>query len=78
MSDRVARADREYLFEYFHDGAWWGCSVWASSREDAEARIKKMPLATYVGEIHAKIPGTAGWVAKVMVWWKNLTSRRPR
>ncbi len=65
-----------YLFERLHHGSRWSFEVPAASVEDAQARINKLPLAKYVGVLHAKIPAAvpgAGWFVRFLRWWKNLT-----
>ncbi|MHB9099419.1 MAG: hypothetical protein ACYC5X_16520, partial [Syntrophales bacterium] len=40
---------RRYIFTYYHDGAQWDLVIPAWSKEDAQARINKLPFAQYVG-----------------------------
>jgi hypothetical protein len=63
---------KTYLFEYDHDGARWGFEIVASSIEDAEARVQRLPWARYVGELKATIPAPFGIVARVLCWFHNL------
>lgn len=66
-----------YLFEYFHDGSWWSFEIPATSVEDAQARVNKLPLAKHLGVLHAKIPvgvPGAGWFVRLFCWWKNLVN----
>ncbi len=66
---------KQYLFEYFHDGANWCITVHATSPEDAQARMNKMPLARYLGIVEATIPAAlpgSGLLVRVWCWWKNL------
>ena len=61
-----------YLFEYFHNDSWWAITICASSEEDARARMKKLPLAKFLGTVQGKIPAQFGWLARLVCWWKNL------
>lgn len=62
----------EYLFEYHHNSEQWSISIWAEDRKDAQARMNKLPLARYVGEVHMKIPARLGWVAKAYCAIRNF------
>ena len=65
-----------FLFEYFHEGSWWHLEIPATSQEDAQARINKLPLAKPVGEMVAKIPARMGLIAKMACVVRNLFSAR--
>jgi hypothetical protein len=71
-----------YLFSYRHDGATWGFEVWASSPEDARAKVSKMAYATYDGVLVAKVPSVVGPLVKFGLWARNMISglwpRAPR
>jgi hypothetical protein len=64
----------KYLFEYYHDGAWWNIVIPARSREDAMERINLMPRAKLVGTVEAEIPAGpgVGLLAKLLCSWRNL------
>lgn len=47
---------KNYLCEYPYAGSVWGFNISATSREDAEARLRAMPWAEVKGEIVARIP----------------------
>lgn len=51
---------KPYLFEYRYDGAEWSIEIMATSRADAEQRIRALTWARYKGELVAKIPVPAG------------------
>lgn len=72
MSDKM----RTYLFSYAHDGARWQFEILASSPSDARARVKKLDLAEYDGELIAKVPTQIGWIAKFLVWAQNFLRDR--
>ncbi len=42
-----------YLFEYRHRGADWSLELHARDLEDAKARLRTLPFASYQGEIVA-------------------------
>jgi hypothetical protein len=65
-----------YLFEYFHEGSWWSVKIPATSMDDAQARIDKMPLAKPVGELVAEVPARVGLLARVACSVRNLFSAR--
>ena len=52
--------EKLYLFEYRHDGRWWGLQITASDAEDARARLRALAFAQYRGEVFASIPVPAG------------------
>jgi hypothetical protein len=66
---------KTYLFEYFHDGATWMVEIPATSMDDAKARIRKLPLAKPLGEMVAKVPASAGMIARFVCWLRNLRVR---
>lgn len=66
-----------YLFDYYHDGAWWCIEICAQSKEDARERVDKLPHAKYVGEIQMTFPVELGVIAKLLCWWKNFTRLFP-
>lgn len=40
------------------------------------ARVKKLDLAEYDGELIAKVPTQIGWIAKFLVWAQNFLRDR--
>ncbi len=48
----------------------------ATSLEDAQARINKLPLAQPLGELFAKIPARMGLLAKVACTCRNFFAAR--
>lgn len=69
------RATKEFVCDYYHDGAWWGLNIHAYNWPDAEARVKKLGNLRLQGElmgtISADIPG-AGLLVRVTCWLRNL------
>ena len=65
---------KRYLYTYHHNNTEWSLIIHADSREDADARIKKIPMARYDGVLMFKI--LAYWwfqpIANLIIWWKNL------
>lgn len=62
---------KTYLFEYDHDGSRWSFEIKATSVEDAEARVQRLPWARYVGELQGILPAPLGFVARLLCWWRN-------
>lgn len=62
---------KTYLFSYRHDGCDWGLEIKATDASDAKERLKAITFARYDGELIAKIPVEAGWLAKAIVWCRN-------
>lgn len=46
---------KEFLFEYEHEGGTWNITIKARDQEDAIARMKRMSLARYCGEVVLKV-----------------------
>jgi hypothetical protein len=67
---------RTYLFEYFHEGSWWSVELPATSMDDAQARMNKMPLAKPVGELYANIPVRLGFAARAACVFRNFFAAR--
>lgn len=72
MSSPIETEFKTYLFRYFHDGSWWQFEIPATSPDDAQARIRKLPLAKLDGELVARIPASAGIFARVFCWLHNV------
>lgn len=65
------------MFEYFHEGSWWVVQIKATSMDDAQVRLDKLPLAKPVGQLVARIPARYGWfLVPVWCWLKNLRAFR--
>src|SRR5207253_9088997 len=64
----------KYLFEYYHDGAWWSLVIPARSEQDAIERINLIPRSKLLGTLEMEIsagPG-AGWLVCLICWWHIL------
>lgn len=62
----------KYLFSYNHDGSNWSIEIYADSPEDARARLKKLPFATYDGQIVARLPATLTFPGRILVALRNF------
>jgi hypothetical protein len=60
-----------YLISYRHDGAEWNLELKAASIQDAQARLSKLVFGRVDGELIATVPAMAGWLAKVLVAFRN-------
>lgn len=67
-----------YLYDYHYDNKRWNLEITAHSKEDADAILKTLPLANYVGELQFKIPAiVGGWFPNLVIKWKNyIRSKR--
>lgn len=63
-----------WMFEYDWQGATYTFDIVATSREDAEDRLRRMPLARYVGQMDGEpTPAWRGWLSvPLAVWWRNM------
>jgi len=64
-----------FCFEYDWEGAIWGFHICARSKEEAEARLKRLPLARYVGQMDGHpLPANLATsiYVRTWVWFKNL------
>ena len=52
-SDSSDCDERRFLFEYRHGGSEWALELHARDLEDARARLRTLPFASYQGEIVA-------------------------
>lgn len=66
--------EKTFLCEYRHSGELWGIQIMASSREDAELRLKSISQGKILGEIKAVIPYKLGWIAKFVTEIQNIKS----
>lgn len=64
-----------YLYSYDWDGKTYGFEICARSKEEADARLKRLPLARYDGQADGgpiqATPVSFAWIA-MMTWWRNL------
>ena len=67
-----------YLYEYDWDGKVYGFDICARSPEEAHARLKRLPLARYMGQGDGgPVPiSHGGFLVPLIVWWRNLTASR--
>ncbi len=62
---------RQFLLEYFHDGAWWTVTIHATSFEDAQARVEQLRYAKVLGTVEMKVPAKFGLFARMACWLQN-------
>lgn len=69
-----------FCYEYTWEGKTYGFAVCARSREEADARLLRLPLARYVGQMHGgPISVVAGgWLVPLLCRWKNWRQRQTR
>lgn len=62
-----------YLYEYDWDGKTYGFGICARSEQEAHDRLKRLPLARYVGQgCGGPIAATgSGIFVPLIVWWRN-------
>jgi|GEM_PF-7091089 len=61
-----------FLYVYEWDGATYCFDIVAKSKEEADARLKRLPLARYIGQgCGGPIPLRRGWHVPLLVWWRN-------
>ncbi|MGD9710451.1 MAG: hypothetical protein AB7V46_00140 [Thermomicrobiales bacterium] len=70
-----SEVNKTYLYKYFHKGSWWTLEIPGVDRDDAQARINKLPLAQYQGEVVLKIPASGGLIARCICWLRNSLVR---
>lgn len=77
---QATRLCKEYVCEYYHDGAWWGLEITAYDFRDAEARVAKLGNLKLKGELMAKIPACrgAGLFVKSLCACRNFLWRSSR
>jgi hypothetical protein len=63
---------KKFLFSYRYQGDEYSFDIPAETQKEAEFRLKQMQTAKYDGEVMATVPAELGWLAKLVVWWKNL------
>jgi hypothetical protein len=64
---------KKYLCQYQFEGKQWLIDIHARSWDEAEARLKTVRNGKVIGEIDGEVPVSIGWLAKLIVWWKNHT-----
>lgn len=65
---------KTFLYDYYYDGKRWSLEITAYNKDDADAILKTLPIANYVGELQFKIPAITGsWLANLIIKWKNFT-----
>jgi len=63
-----------FLYEYDWEGKTYGFDICARSQEEADARLKRLPMARYKGQADGKpIPAYRGWYVPLLVWWRGNT-----
>ena len=68
---------KTYLYDYYYDGSRWSLEITAHNKEDADAILKTLPMANYVGELQLTIRAvTGGWLPNLIVWWKNKRAKK--
>jgi|JI10StandDraft_1071094.scaffolds.fasta_scaffold1825128_2 hypothetical protein len=68
----------DWLYEYDWNGDTFSFSICAPTREDADERLKRLPMARYVGQSDGgpvSLVG-GGWLVPLIVWWRNLKQSR--
>ena len=78
--DKKGRKWWGFLYEYNWEGATYGFDICARSKDEADARLKRLPLARYAGQrdgnpIPAN-PATSIYV-RALVWFRNLFGKKP-
>lgn len=68
---------KTYLFEYNHDGSIWCLEIKASSPEDAQERLNRLPYARYMGTMQMTLPVETGIFARLLCWLQNRLAPRP-
>lgn len=63
-----------WLYEYDWEGDRFCFDIVARSQDEADARLKRLPLARFVGQGDgAPIPFIGGgFFVPLVVWWRNL------
>jgi len=68
---RSSDSYKTYLFSYRFDGADWTFEIPATSASEAKQRVGVLGLARYDGEVIAKVPAEAGFLARAAAWIRN-------
>ena len=66
-----------FMYEYEWDGATYCFDICARSQEEADARLRRLPLARSMGPMSGNpIPvSRGGFLVPLVVWWRNLFRR---
>lgn len=71
-----------FLYEYDWEGKTYGFDIVARSEEEAHARLKRLPLARFLGkqdggEIPVRLPPWLGGalMIRLTVWYRNWVQR---
>lgn len=61
-----------FLFSYHHNGSRWGIEIPATSQQDAMARLSKIALAKFDGELVMTIPVPANQrlIDRILGWFR--------
>jgi hypothetical protein len=62
---------KTFLFTYECDGVPYNLHVSAYSQAEAVARVRRMSIAIYDGEVVAKIPIPLAWPARALALVRN-------
>jgi hypothetical protein len=70
----VAETFNKYLFQYYHQGAWWSFTIHAPSIEDAKERLVLLARAQFVGTLVFEIHAVRGmtWLVALICRFKNF------
>ena len=63
-----------FLYEYDWEGATYCIDICARSQEEAEARLKRLPLARYVGQCDGgpiPVNPVTNIYVRILTWWRN-------
>lgn len=63
---------KQYGIEYQYEGSRWILEIWATSFEDAEARVRRLSYSKVLGELKASIPVPAkplSWIKRLIHGW---------
>ena len=63
-----------FLYEYDFEGSTYAFDICARSAAEADARLKKIAFARYLGQGDGKpIPvSRGGFLVPIIVWWRNF------
>ena len=69
-----------FLFEYDWEGKTYGFDIPARSEEEALDRLKRLPLARFLGQGDGNpVPiSKGGFMIPLVVWWRNWLWRDAR
>jgi hypothetical protein len=65
---------RDYLLEYYHNGAKWNVTIPATSFEDAHERAQQLYYAKVLGTVEAVIPARLGILVRATCWLRSRLS----